>query len=197
MAKGIPIHGEKLERLWRDSLLSQEMFAAAAGYGRSGLARLVQPGIQSMHARNFDKLATFLKMERQELFKLIGVTGEIAKAGVVQRPPADSAVARMLAGGGNGVLVSELQAAADAEGITLLQLAQQISREWLDARAASSGAAGEVLWQHPDGSIERRRPLPPAAAEVPTKPKPARGRKPSNPGVARTAKHGPPAAAQK
>lgn len=170
MAKGIPIHGEKLERLWRDSLLSQEMFAAAAGYGRSGLARLVRPGIQSMHASNFDKLATFMKIDRQELFKRIGVSGEDAKARPARATADESAAARLLTG--EPVLLSDLAAVAKERGVSLGELFREISKAWLAEHRAPRVAHSGL-----EGLKRPIRPARPSTASGPSPAEPAPGQR--------------------
>lgn len=69
MASGIQIDGEKLGAMWRDSLLPQELFAAKMGLGRSGLGRLVSPGVHGVHAKRLVKLAEWLGIDVRELQK--------------------------------------------------------------------------------------------------------------------------------
>jgi hypothetical protein len=115
---------------------------------------------------------------------------------------AESAVSRLL--GGQPALVTELQAAAVAEGITLPELFQRISREWLAAHTpapVSSGdapAGGGVIWEHPDGTRERRKPFPAGGGSIPAPPqKPVKGRKGRRTAAGRIAKRGSPAVVQK
>jgi len=72
----VKIRGEQLTRLWQTTSMSQETFAAFIGMKRSGLFRLLRPGVHGMFSDNFYRLAKALKLTPQDLREQIGV-GEI------------------------------------------------------------------------------------------------------------------------
>ena len=81
LATGIPIDGEKLAAMWRDSLLPQELFAAKMGLGRSGLGRLVSPGVHGVHGRRLVLLAESLGIDVKELQKRLAPDKSASVAG--------------------------------------------------------------------------------------------------------------------
>ena len=78
-ARTIKIRGEQLTRLWRTVSMSQETFAAHIGMKRSGLFRLLRPGVHAMFSDNFNRLARGLNMTPRQLKDEIGV-GEVNTA---------------------------------------------------------------------------------------------------------------------
>ncbi len=69
----VKIRGEQLTRLWRSVSMSQETFAAHIGMKRSGLFRLLRPGVHAMFSDNFNRLARGLNMTPHQLKQEIGV----------------------------------------------------------------------------------------------------------------------------
>lgn len=63
----VRISGEHLAELWRGSMMSKETFAQAAGMKRSGVFRLMRPGVHGMFADNFRRMAEVLKITPAEL----------------------------------------------------------------------------------------------------------------------------------
>jgi hypothetical protein len=79
----VKIRGEQFTRLWLTTSMSQETFAARIGMKRSGVFRLLRPGVHAMFSDNFARIAEALSMTPRELKERIGV-GE-----VVLRPSTD------------------------------------------------------------------------------------------------------------
>jgi hypothetical protein len=168
MASGIQIDGEKLAALWRESLLPQELFAAKMGLGRSGLGRLLRPGVQGVHGRRLVQLAASLGISVKDLQKRLA-----PDSGTAAAPPTESAVSRLL--GGQPALISDLEAAAKEEGITLPELFQRISREWLEGHRAPKVAHTQLDGLKPrTQSASRSTEAKPSRAEPGPGPRPAR-----------------------
>lgn len=70
--RSIQIRGERFASLWRATSMSQETFAALVGMKRSGVFRLLRPGVHGMFTDNFRRLAEVLQMTPQELRLRIG-----------------------------------------------------------------------------------------------------------------------------
>jgi hypothetical protein len=68
----VKISGERFATVWRETAMSQETFAAALGMKRSGVFRLMRPGIHGMFTDNFRQLAGLVKASPQELLARIG-----------------------------------------------------------------------------------------------------------------------------
>jgi phage repressor protein C with HTH and peptisase S24 domain len=68
----VKISGERFAAVWRETAMSQETFAAALGMKRSGVFRLMRPGIHGMFTDNFRQLAGLLRTSPQELLARIG-----------------------------------------------------------------------------------------------------------------------------
>ncbi len=66
-SRTVKISGERLAELWRGSMMSKETFAQAAGMKRSGVFRLMRPGVHGMFADNFRKIAEVLKTTPDDL----------------------------------------------------------------------------------------------------------------------------------
>jgi peptidase S24-like protein len=66
-SRTVKISGERLAELWRGSMMSKESFAQAAGMKRSGVFRLMRPGVHGMFADNFRKIAEVLKTTPDDL----------------------------------------------------------------------------------------------------------------------------------
>jgi hypothetical protein len=66
-SRTVKISGERLAELWRGSMMSKESFAQAAGMKRSGVFRLMRPGVHGMFADNFRKIAAGLKTTPDDL----------------------------------------------------------------------------------------------------------------------------------
>jgi hypothetical protein len=72
----VKIRGEQFTRLWLTTSMSQETFAARIGMKRSGVFRLLRPGVHAMFSDNFARIAEALGLTPQELKERIGV-GEV------------------------------------------------------------------------------------------------------------------------
>jgi hypothetical protein len=68
----VKISGERFAAVWRETAMSQETFAAALGMKRSGVFRLMRPGIHGMFTDNFRQLAGLIRASPQELLARIG-----------------------------------------------------------------------------------------------------------------------------
>lgn len=68
----IRISGQRFAVLWRATSMSQETFAARVGMKRSGVFRLLRPGVHGMFTDNFRRLAEVLHMTPEELRLRIG-----------------------------------------------------------------------------------------------------------------------------
>lgn len=68
----VRISGQRFAILWRATSMSQETFAARVGMKRSGVFRLLRPGIHGMFADNFRHLAEVFEMSPEELRQRIG-----------------------------------------------------------------------------------------------------------------------------
>ena len=68
----VKISGERFSNLWRSTSTSQETFAAQVGMKRSGVFRLLRPGVHAMFSDNFRRLAEVLNMTPEELRDRIG-----------------------------------------------------------------------------------------------------------------------------
>jgi hypothetical protein len=71
-SRSVKISGERFATVWRETAMSQETFAAALGMKRSGVFRLMRPGIHGMFTDNFRQLAGLIKTSPQELLARIG-----------------------------------------------------------------------------------------------------------------------------
>lgn len=71
-SRTVRISGERFAALWRETSMSQETFAAAIGMKRSGVFRLLRPGLHGMFTDNFRRLAEVLKTSPDELRARIG-----------------------------------------------------------------------------------------------------------------------------
>jgi phage repressor protein C with HTH and peptisase S24 domain len=80
----IRISGQRFAVLWRATSMSQETFAARVGMKRSGVFRLLRPGVHGMFTDNFRRLAEVLQMTPEQLRDRIGADEE--------RPPWPSEV---------------------------------------------------------------------------------------------------------
>lgn len=69
----VRISGERLAELWRGSLMSKESFAQASGMKRSGVFRLMRPGVHGMFTDNFRRMAQVLNTTPAELRRRIGL----------------------------------------------------------------------------------------------------------------------------
>lgn len=74
----VRISGQRFTMLWRSTSMSQETFAARVGMKRSGVFRLLRPGIHGMFTDNFRRLAEVLNMSPEELRLRIGADDAIA-----------------------------------------------------------------------------------------------------------------------
>ena len=74
--RSVRIRGERFASLWRASALSQESFAARVGMKRSGVFRLLRPGVHGMFTDNFRRLAEFFEMTPEQLRQRIGADQE-------------------------------------------------------------------------------------------------------------------------
>src|SRR5690348_3938029 len=68
----VKISGERFSSLWRSTSTSQETFAAQVGMKRSGVFRLLRPGVHAMFSDNFRRLAEVLNMTPDQLEERIG-----------------------------------------------------------------------------------------------------------------------------
>lgn len=68
----VKISGERFSSLWRSTSTSQETFAAQVGMKRSGVFRLLRPGVHAMFSDNFRRLAEVVNMTPEELRERIG-----------------------------------------------------------------------------------------------------------------------------
>lgn len=68
----IRICGDRFVALWRDTSMSQETFAARIGMKRSGVFRLLRPGMHGMFTDNFRRLAEAVQMTPEQLRSRIG-----------------------------------------------------------------------------------------------------------------------------
>lgn len=73
--RSVKIRGERFASLWRATSMSQETFAARVGMKRSGVFRLLRPGVHGMFTDNFRRLAEVLQMTPEELRHRIGADG--------------------------------------------------------------------------------------------------------------------------
>lgn len=71
-SRSVKISGERFATVWRETAMSQETFAAALGMKRSGVFRLMRPGIHGMFTDNFRQLAGLIGTSPQELLTRIG-----------------------------------------------------------------------------------------------------------------------------
>ena len=71
-SRSVKISGERFATVWRETAMSQETFAAALGMKRSGVFRLMRPGIHGMFTDNFRQLAGLIRTSPQELLARIG-----------------------------------------------------------------------------------------------------------------------------
>jgi DNA-binding LacI/PurR family transcriptional regulator len=79
------ISGDTLARVWRETSLSQDAFAAAIGMKRSGVIRLLRPGTHGMFKDNFCRLAQFLGVTTDQLRAQFGSEDDrAAEAGGAQ-----------------------------------------------------------------------------------------------------------------
>jgi hypothetical protein len=80
-SRTVKISGERLTKLWRASMMSKESFAQAAGMKRSGVFRLMRPGVHGVFADNFRKMAEVLKTTPAELHRRIAPDGSASGDG--------------------------------------------------------------------------------------------------------------------
>jgi hypothetical protein len=66
-SRTVKVSGERLAEVWRGSMMSKETFAHAAGMKRSGVFRLMRPGVHGMFADNFRRMAEVLKITPTDL----------------------------------------------------------------------------------------------------------------------------------
>ena len=71
-SRSVKISGERFATVWRDTAMSQETFAAALGMKRSGVFRLMRPGVHGMFTDNFRRLSELLRTTPRELLIRIG-----------------------------------------------------------------------------------------------------------------------------
>jgi hypothetical protein len=74
-SRTVKVSGERLAEAWRGSMMSKETFAQAAGMKRSGVFRLMRPGVHGMFADNFRKMAEVLKVTPADLQRRIAPNG--------------------------------------------------------------------------------------------------------------------------
>jgi hypothetical protein len=74
-SRTVMVRGECLAELWRGSLMSQESFARAIGMKRSGVFRLMRPGVHGMFTDNFRRMAELVGARPEELRDRIGPDG--------------------------------------------------------------------------------------------------------------------------
>ncbi len=74
-SRTVKVSGERLAEVWRDSMMSKETFAQAAGMKRSGVFRLMRPGVHGMFADNFRRMAEVLKITPTDLQRRIAPDG--------------------------------------------------------------------------------------------------------------------------
>lgn len=74
-SRTVKVSGERLAEVWRGSMMSKETFAQAAGMKRSGVFRLMRPGVHGMFADNFRKMAEVLKTTPADLQRRIAPDG--------------------------------------------------------------------------------------------------------------------------
>jgi hypothetical protein len=72
-SRTVSISGERFAALWRETSMSQETFAAAIGMKRSGVFRLLRPGMHAMFTDNFRRLSEVLKVSPEDLRTRIGL----------------------------------------------------------------------------------------------------------------------------
>ena len=77
----VKISGERFSSLWRSTSTSQETFAAQVGMKRSGVFRLLRPGVHGMFHDNFRRLAEVLNMTPEQLRQRIGAEAHSGAAG--------------------------------------------------------------------------------------------------------------------
>ena len=70
-SRTVKVSGERLAEVWRGSMMSKETFAQAAGMKRSGVFRLMRPGVHGMFADNFRRMAEVLKIPPTDLQRRI------------------------------------------------------------------------------------------------------------------------------
>ncbi|HVT89409.1 MAG TPA: XRE family transcriptional regulator [Tepidisphaeraceae bacterium] len=71
----VKVRGERLAAVWRGSLMSQESFARAIGMKRSGIFRLMRPGVHGMFTDNFRRMAEVLGTTPEDLGRRLGPNG--------------------------------------------------------------------------------------------------------------------------
>lgn len=91
-SRSVKISGERFAGVWRDTAMSQETFAAAIGMKRSGVFRLMRPGVHGMFTDNFRHLAGLVRVTPQELLARIGEGGNQGFSAGSKEPPPDSFV---------------------------------------------------------------------------------------------------------
>ena len=74
-------------RLWSNASMSQETFAAHIGMKRSGLFRLLRPGVHAMFSDNFNRLAKGLEMTPHQLKEQIAVSEVLPSAEFREHKP--------------------------------------------------------------------------------------------------------------
>lgn len=74
-SRSVKISGERFATVWRDTAMSQETFAAAIRMKRSGVFRLMRPGVHGMFTDNFRRLAELIRVSPRELLGRIGEGG--------------------------------------------------------------------------------------------------------------------------
>jgi len=75
VSRTVKVSGERLAEVWRGSMMSKETFAQAAGMKRSGVFRLMRPGVHGMFADNFRRMAEVLKITPSDLQRRIAPDG--------------------------------------------------------------------------------------------------------------------------
>lgn len=76
-SRTVKVRGERLAEVWRGSLMSQESFAHAIGMKRSGIFRLMRPGVHGMFTDNFRRMAEVLGTTPEDLGRQLGPNGSV------------------------------------------------------------------------------------------------------------------------
>lgn len=74
--RGVLISGDKLSKIWKDSLLSQGAFASKLGLKARRTAEIMTPGVHSVLKDNFAIMARGLGKTPHELLEQIGAAGD-------------------------------------------------------------------------------------------------------------------------
>jgi hypothetical protein len=153
-SRSVKISGERFATVWRETAMSQETFAAELGMKRSGVFRLMRPGIHGMFTDNFRQLAGLLRTSPQELLARIG-EGE-------NRPFAAGTTGRVHAAFSPGVqgpveAVREISsfhgisAGGRDERLDVVQGTVKLPRDWGDFCVRVSGQS--MLPEYPHESV--------------------------------------------